>query len=94
MLPPRQEPTPDWRGRQKRFLLFKGTTFGFAGMDGVLYQGITMRLTNVLQRVLRLVRSSGDTAPTSSGRAAEQPDESSMADFVRILRDHDSKQPS
>jgi hypothetical protein len=61
---------------------------------GVLYQGITMRLPNVLQRVLRLVRNSGDTVPTSSGRAAEQRDESSMADFVRILRDHDSKQPN
>ena len=52
-----------------------------------------MRLTNVIQRVVRLVRDTGGTAsPTSTGRAQEQQrDESSMADFVRILRDHDSR---
>jgi hypothetical protein len=60
--------------------------------SGIIYRGITMRLTIVLQRVLRLVRNSGESAPTSSGRAAEQRDESSMADFVRILRDLDSRQ--
>ena len=52
-----------------------------------------MRLTNVLQRVLRLARSSNETgSSTSSGRAGEQRDESSMADFVRILRGHDNQQ--
>jgi hypothetical protein len=52
-----------------------------------------MRLTNVLQRVMRLARNSSETSSTtSSGRASEQRDESSMADFVRILRNHDNKQ--
>jgi hypothetical protein len=56
-------------------------------------QVITMRLTNILQRVVRLGRNSGETSTqTSSGRAAEQRDDSSMAEFVRILRDHDSRQ--
>ena len=52
-----------------------------------------MRLTNVLQRVVRLMRDTNGTSPqTSSGRAQEQQrDESSMADFVRILRDHDNR---
>jgi hypothetical protein len=52
-----------------------------------------MRLTNVLQRVVRLVRDTNGTSPqTSAGRAQEQQrDESSMADFVRILQDHDNR---
>jgi hypothetical protein len=53
-----------------------------------------MQLTNVLRRVIRLTRNSGEPASNSTGRAAEQRDESSMADFVRILRDHDSKSPN
>jgi hypothetical protein len=57
--------------------------------------GITVRLTHVLQRVMRLARNSNETgSSTSSGRGSEQRDESSMADFVRILRGHDSKQPN
>lgn len=60
----------------------------------VLFLGITMQLTNVLRRVIRLARSSSEPASNSTGRAAEQRDESSMADFVRILRDHDSKSPN
>jgi hypothetical protein len=56
-------------------------------------QDITMRLANVLQRVIRLGNNSNETgSPTSSGRASEQRDQSSMADFVRILRGHDSQQ--
>jgi hypothetical protein len=56
-----------------------------------LIPSITMQITNVLRQVIRLARTSGEPASNSMGRAAEQRDESSMADFVRILRDHDSK---
>jgi hypothetical protein len=50
-----------------------------------------MRLTNVLQQVVRMVRDTGASSPTSSGRAQDhQRDESSMADFVRLLGDHDN----
>ena len=58
------------------------------------FQGhFRMRLTNVIQRVVRLLRdTSGTSSPTSTGRAQEQQrDQSSMADFVRILQDHDNR---
>ena len=51
-----------------------------------------MRLTIVLQRFVELVR---DTNPHAAKRAIvhsdEQRDESSMADFVRILQKHDNR---
>ena len=53
-----------------------------------------MRLTGVLRRVISLARNSSQTgSQTSTARATEQRDESSMADFVRILREHDRKSP-
>ena len=54
-----------------------------------------MRLTNVLERVIRLVRDTNQTSTqTSTGRGQDQRrDESSMADFVRILQDHDRRAP-
>jgi hypothetical protein len=50
-----------------------------------------MRLTGVIQRVIRLVHATNETSPTSSARAGEHRDQSSMADFVRILQDQDGK---
>src|ERR1700759_1931651 len=49
---------------------------------------IAMPLAKVLERVARLIRDTNETTPqTSSARAQERPrDESSMADFVRILQ--------
>jgi hypothetical protein len=42
-----------------------------------------------------MVSDTGASSPTSSGRAQEhQRDESSMADFVRLLRDHDNNNAS
>jgi hypothetical protein len=56
-------------------------------------KGITMRLANVLQRVMRLGGNANETGSSnSSGRASEQRDDTSMADFVRILRGHDGQQ--
>lgn len=49
-----------------------------------------MRLSHVIQRVVRLLRDTGGgtSFPTSTGRAQEQQaDRSSMADFVRILQE-------
>ena len=53
-----------------------------------------MRLSHVIQRVVRLLRDTGGgtSFPTSTGRAQEQQaDRSSMADFVRILQDHNNR---
>jgi hypothetical protein len=47
------------------------------------------KLTKVLQGILRLAKSTSE--PSSASRAGEQRDQSSMADFVRILQDHDSR---
>jgi hypothetical protein len=47
------------------------------------------QLTKVIQRVFQLGKTSSE--PSSTSRAGEQRDQSSMADFVRILQDHDSK---
>ena len=47
------------------------------------------QLTKVLQGILRLARNNSE--PSSTSRAGEQRDQSSMADFVRILQDQDSK---
>ena len=57
------------------------------------FSSIPMPLTKVLERVVRLIQDSNETSSqTSNGRAQEQQrDESSMADFVRILQDHDRR---
>jgi hypothetical protein len=51
-----------------------------------------MRFTSVLQQFFKLVRSDSETS--SVVRASEQRDQSSMADFVRILQNHDGKKPN
>jgi hypothetical protein len=51
-----------------------------------------MRLTIVLQRFVGLVRDTNRTPQNQTGRTHEQQrDESSMADFVRILQKHDNR---
>ncbi|MBR1193864.1 hypothetical protein JQ634_34255 [Bradyrhizobium sp. AUGA SZCCT0240] len=47
------------------------------------------QLTKVIQRILRLAKTNSE--PSSTSRAGEQRDQSSMADFVRILQDQDGK---
>ena len=50
-----------------------------------------MRVTDILQQFFNLVR---DPPEEPSERVTEQHDKSSMADFVRILRDHDGEKAS
>jgi hypothetical protein len=58
-----------------------------------IFQSITMRLTIVLQRVVGLIRDTNRiSSQIQTGRTHEQQrDESSMADFVRILQKHDNR---
>ena len=80
--------------RRKLFSLSKGTNKALLSTTAYCFlQAIVMRLTNVLERVIRMVRDTNQTSTqTSTGRGQEQRrDESSMADFVRILQDHDRR---
>jgi hypothetical protein len=58
-----------------------------------LFPEHTMRITLVLERVVRLVRDT--TRPATQNQISRnqdgQRDESSMADFVRILQKHDNR---
>jgi len=49
-------------------------------------------LVRLIQAIVRLVRETSQTSsPPRPGRTQEQRDPSSMAEFVRLLRDHDNR---
>jgi hypothetical protein len=62
-------------------------------MLGCHFPSIAMPLTVVLQRIVRRVRdTNGTSLQIPTGRSQEQQrDESSVADFVRILQEHDNR---
>jgi hypothetical protein len=57
-----------------------------------MLSGITMRLTRFLRSFRKLIRDHNEAS--SADRAGEQRDQSSMADFVRILQNLDNGRPA